>query len=113
MKEAFRKKGIVYLVFEYVENNLLEVLEKSPNGVHPSIIRKLMYQLLCGLAYLHELDIIHRDIKPENLLVSTKNELKICDFGFARLTRKEKGEIEMTDYVATRWYRPPELLVGG
>lgn len=75
-------------MFEYVENNLLEVLEKSPSGLNSNVIRKLMYQLVKGLAYLHKLDIVHRDIKPENLLVSSRNELKICDFGFARLTRK-------------------------
>ena len=86
---------------------MLEVLEKSPNGLHPTSIRKLIYQLISGLAYLHDLDIVHRDIKPENLLVSSQYELKICDFGFARQNRKEKGEVEMTDYVATRWYRPP------
>ncbi len=50
-----------------------------------------MYQLIKGLAYLHEQDIVHRDVKPENLLVSSRYELKICDFGFARLTKKEKG----------------------
>lgn len=47
-----------------------------------------MYQLIKGLAYLHDLDIVHRDIKPENLLVSSRYDLKICDFGFARLNRK-------------------------
>ena len=113
MKEAFRKKGIVYLVFEYVENNLLEVLEHSPNGLHPTHIRKIIFQLVQGLLYLHGLDVIHRDIKPENLLVSSHLELKICDFGFARQSKKDKSEQDLTDYVATRWYRPPELLVGG
>ena len=89
----------------------MEVLEKSPNGIKLPVIRTLIFQLLKGLAYLHDLNIIHRDIKPENLLVSKDNRLKICDFGFARQF-KEKEEV-MTDYVATRWYRPAELLVGG
>ncbi len=65
-----------------------------------------MYQLLKGLAYLHSQNIIHRDIKPENLLVSDRKELKICDFGFARQLKKA-NEDDFTDYVATRWYRPP------
>ena len=90
MKEAFRKKGIVYLVFEYVENNLLEVLENSQNGLPPNLIRKLIYQIIKGLAYLHSLGIVHRDIKPENLLVSSRYDLKICDFGFARQNKKDK-----------------------
>ena len=54
--------------------------------------------------------IIHRDIKPENILVSKNGVVKLCDFGFAR-TIAQPGEI-YTDYVATRWYRAPELLVG-
>ena len=53
---------------------------------------------------------MHRDIKPENLLI--KNEiLKVCDFGFARFYKDGQGQSQLTDYVATRWYRSPELLL--
>ena len=111
LREAFRRRGVVYLIFEYVRNNLLEVLEKSPDGLDHEMIRTIIFQLLKGLAYLHSMNIIHRDIKPENLLIGDENELKICDFGFARVQKKNHKE-PLTDYVATRWYRPPELLVG-
>ena len=92
LKEAFRKKGIVYLVFEYVQNNLLEVLEKSPDGLDPETIRLLLYQLLKGLAYMHSMSMLHRDIKPENLLISDRKELKICDFGFARHAKRSSED---------------------
>ena len=73
LKEAFRKKkGIVYLVFEYVPSNLLEVLERSPDGLDIRTIRILLYQIFKGLAYLHSQGVIHRDIKPENLLVGER-----------------------------------------
>ena len=62
------------------------------------------------LKQLFSFQIIHRDIKPENILVSKNGVVKLCDFGFAR-TLAQPGEI-YTDYVATRWYRAPELLVG-
>lgn len=112
LKQAFRKKGIVYLVFQYMQNNLLEVLQKSPDGLNHDLIRFFTYELLKGLAYMHSLNIAHRDIKPQNLLISDKKEMKICDFGFARQLKRAAGDEDLTDYVATRWYRPPELLVG-
>ena len=60
----------------------------------------------------HEHDVIHRDIKPENLLINVEHvALKLCDFGFAR-TIGGKSRGDLTDYVATRWYRAPELLLG-
>jgi cyclin-dependent kinase-like len=59
---------------------------------------------------MHSKNIIHRDIKPENLLISKKGTLKLCDFGFARKWTETNNNL--TDYVATRWYRAPELLLG-
>jgi len=65
---------------------------------------------LRGLKYIHSADVIHRDLKPRNLLVNTNCDLKICDFGLARAVPKTKVD-NLTDYVTTRWYRPPELLL--
>ncbi len=76
-----------------------------------------MYQLLCGLKYLHDNRIIHRDLKPGNLLVSRDCRLRITDFGLSRERPKGSGEHQdddidepMTQHVVTRWYRPPELM---
>ena len=108
-QDAFRRKGNLFLVFEFVDKNLLELLQEHPNGLEPNLIRHLIYQLCKSIKYLHEQNIIHRDIKPENLLITDKMESKLCDFGFARLV-SETNE-KLTDYVATRWYRAPELLL--
>ncbi|XP_042621964.1 mitogen-activated protein kinase 14B-like isoform X1 [Cyprinus carpio] len=69
-------------------------------------VQFLIYQILRGLKYIHSADIIHRDLKPGNLAVNEDCELKILDFGLARLT-----DDEMTGYVATRWYRAPEIML--
>eukprot|EP01137_Pigoraptor_chileana_P016535 Opistho-2@73444 len=111
LKEAFRRKGKLYLVFEYVEKNMLELLEERPNGVSIDHVRLYIYQLVKAIHWCHQNDVIHRDIKPENLLISSDYVLKLCDFGFAR-TLAPKGGGRYTDYVATRWYRAPELLLG-
>ena len=109
-KEAFKRKGNLFLVFEYVERNLLELLQDHPRGLDPKLIRSLIFQLCKSIKYLHDKNIIHRDIKPENLLVNDSMVLKLCDFGFAR-TIKNTPKEQLTDYVATRWYRAPELLL--
>ena len=108
-KEAFKRKGNLFLVFEYVEKNLLELLQEQPKGLDPSVIKKLIFQICLAIKYLHDMNIVHRDIKPENLLVHDNLKLKLCDFGFARTIKTSREKL--TDYVATRWYRSPELLL--
>lgn len=113
LREAFRRKGKLYLVFEFVEKSLLEVLEAHPNGVESETVRVLTWQLVRAIEYCHRHDVVHRDIKPENLLVNpSDNGVRLCDFGFARQLPTDLAAQPLTDYVATRWYRAPELLLG-
>ncbi|XP_076823971.1 uncharacterized protein LOC143470019 isoform X1 [Clavelina lepadiformis] len=108
--EVFRRRKRLYLVFEFVDHTVLDDLEKYPNGLNEMSVRKILWQVLRGVEFCHSHNIIHRDIKPENILNSRSGVIKLCDFGFAR-TLAAPGEV-YTDYVATRWYRAPELLVG-
>ena len=115
-QESFTHKGNLFLVFEYCEKNLLEVLEESPDGLSPKLIKSFVFQMCKAIEYMHKNNMIHRDIKPENLLIDENLNLKLCDFGFARKVKLDKNNNninEMTDYVATRWYRSPELLLSG
>ena len=113
-KEYFIHKKNLYLVFEFVEKNLLQLLENSQNGLQLKTIKYIIFQLIKAIKYLHSKNIIHRDIKPENILINSNLKLKLCDFGFSRNIKlnSNKNNISiMTDYVATRWYRAPELLL--
>jgi len=77
-------------------------------------IQNFLYQILCGLKYIHSAEVIHRDLKPGNILVTIQGDLKICDFGLARgISPKflKPRPHAITNYVATRWYRAPELLL--
>ncbi|NWU98726.1 CDKL2 protein, partial [Upupa epops] len=108
--EVYKKKKRWYLVFEFVDHTLLDDLKAFPNGLDYSRVRKYLFQIMRGIAFCHSHNIIHRDIKPENILISQSGVVKLCDFGFARTLAA--SEEAYTDYVATRWYRAPELLVG-
>jgi cyclin-dependent kinase-like len=107
--EAVKKDKKVYLVFEFIDYTVLELIQ-NPSNLNFQTVKRYIYQLLRALEYCHSQEVIHRDIKPENILVSSTGILKICDFGFAR---NIKSQTKLTAYVSTRWYRAPELLVGG
>ncbi|XP_011503608.1 PREDICTED: cyclin-dependent kinase-like 4 [Ceratosolen solmsi marchali] len=107
--EVFRRKRKLHLVFEYCEHTLLNEMEKFPTGCPELMTKQLIWQILQGVAYCHRLGCVHRDVKPENILITSEGIVKLCDFGFARML--SPGE-NYTEYVATRWYRAPELLVG-
>lgn len=111
LKDCFKKKNQLYLAIEFLPKNLLKLLEDNKNGLDQCLIMKIMFQLAKALIYMHNNDFIHRDIKPENILLSEDNNVKLCDFGFARALPSKNGSV-LTDYVATRWYRAPELLLG-
>ena len=94
------------LVDFYKENCLNSV--KSIILFLEHMIRNMMYQVLQGLAFMHKHGYFHRDMKPENLLCMGPDLVKIADFGLAREIRSRPP---YTDYVSTRWYRAPEVLL--
>ncbi|KAI3385639.1 hypothetical protein SNEBB_006925 [Seison nebaliae] len=104
-----KRRHRLHLVFEYCEYTLLNEIERHSKGMPEQYIQNITFQLLMGLNYIHQRMCIHRDIKPENILIHN-NVVKLCDFGFARSINSNHDKF--TEYVATRWYRAPELLVG-
>ncbi|CAL8304792.1 unnamed protein product [Lota lota] len=102
----------VYVVLDLMESDLHQIIH-SGQPLTPEHTRYFLYQLLRGLKYVHSANVIHRDLKPSNLLVNENCELKIGDFGMARglSSRPEESHSFMTEYVATRWYRAPELML--
>nr|XP_054749222.1 uncharacterized protein LOC129254733 [Lytechinus pictus]XP_054749223.1 uncharacterized protein LOC129254733 [Lytechinus pictus] len=111
-KEPLSEMKDVYVVFDLMESDLHQIIH-SNQPFSLEHIRFFLYQILRGLKYIHSADVIHRDLKPSNLLVNENCELKIGDFGMARglsTISADKKKMFMTSYVATRWYRAPELL---
>ncbi|XP_005047925.1 PREDICTED: cyclin-dependent kinase-like 1 isoform X4 [Ficedula albicollis] len=108
--EVFRRKRRLHLVFEYCEHTVLHELGKHPRGVPEYLVKSITWQTLQAVNFCHKHNCIHRDVKPENILITKHSVIKLCDFGFARILTGPSDYY--TDYVATRWYRCPELLVG-
>ncbi|GBG70112.1 hypothetical protein CBR_g5743 [Chara braunii] len=107
LKEVIRENDELYFVFEFMEYNLYQMMKDKDKYFPESKVRNWCYQVLLALAYMHKHGYFHRDLKPENLLV-TKDVIKVADFGLAREVRSRPP---YTDYVSTRWYRAPEVLL--
>mmetsp|Transcript_9853 Transcript_9853/g.8802 ORF Transcript_9853/g.8802 Transcript_9853/m.8802 type:complete len:376 (+) Transcript_9853:72-1199(+) len=101
----------IYLTFDHMETDLHAVIRA---GILQDIHKKyIIWQLLKALKYLHSAELVHRDIKPSNLLLNSDCHIKVCDFGLCRSVADNSGPTPvLTDYVATRWYRAPEILLG-
>lgn len=99
----------IYVVFELMESDLHQVI-KANDDLTKEHYQFFLYQLLRALKYIHTANVYHRDLKPKNILANANCKLKICDFGLARVAFSDTPTtVFWTDYVATRWYRAPEL----
>ncbi|XP_009129239.2 mitogen-activated protein kinase 17 [Brassica rapa] len=99
----------IYVVFELMESDLHHVL-KVNDDLTPQHHQFFLYQLLRGLKFMHSAHVFHRDLKPKNILANADCKIKICDLGLARVSFTDSpSAVFWTDYVATRWYRAPEL----
>ncbi|XP_035511553.1 cyclin-dependent kinase 12 isoform X2 [Morone saxatilis] len=108
----FKKdKGAFYLVFEYMDHDLMGLLESGLVQFSHEHVRSFMRQLMEGLDYCHKNNFLHRDIKCSNILLNNRGQIKLADFGLARLYNSEESR-PYTNKVITLWYRPPELLLG-
>ncbi|CAD1473142.1 unnamed protein product, partial [Heterotrigona itama] len=104
LKEVIRENDVLYFVFEYMKENLYQLMKDRDKLFPESVIRNIVYQVLQGLAFMHKHGFFHRDMKPENLLCMGPELVKIADFGLAREIRSRPP---YTDYV----YRAPEVLL--
>jgi tRNA A-37 threonylcarbamoyl transferase component Bud32 len=111
----------VYLVTDLMETDLHRIIY-SKQKLSIDHAQYFIYQVLRGLKYIHSCRVLHRDLKPSNLLVNSNCDLKICDFGLARglhkdpadpssLGSSDSGTLLLTEYVVTRWYRAPEIML--
>jgi len=102
----------IYIICDIMESDLHAVIRANIlEDIHKQYV---IYQLLKAIKYMHSGQMLHRDIKPSNILLNSDCHIKICDFGLARSVVQNNPDVNpvLTDYVATRWYRAPEILLG-
>lgn len=108
----------VYIVVDLMETDLHRIIY-SKQSLSIDHVQYFVYQILRALKYMHSANVLHRDLKPSNLLVNSNCDLKVCDFGLARgvfpddddLSQRTGGSMLLTEYVVTRWYRAPEIML--
>ncbi|ETM01357.1 CMGC/MAPK protein kinase [Phytophthora nicotianae] len=100
----------LYIIQPLMETDLCRIIH-SKESLSDDQVQYFLYQMLCGIHYLHSADVLHRDIKPSNILVNSDCRIKICDFGLARHANDRDLAEGLSEYVVTRWYRAPELLL--
>ena len=106
----------VYLVMPLMESDLSDVLttlKRSGQSLPAEHACFWSYEILRGLKYIHSANVLHRDLKPSNILINPKSDcnLKICDFGLSRVSDPDNPAEAYSEYVATRWYRAPEVMI--
>jgi len=107
LKEVIRENDVLHMVFEFMEANVYEFMKSRVKPIPETKVRNIMFQVTQALHHCHKGGYFHRDMKPENLLI-TGDIVKLADFGLAREIRARPP---FTDYVSTRWYRAPEVLL--
>lgn len=102
----------VYIVSDLMETDLHRVIY-SRQQLTNEHIQFFLYQMMCGLKYIHSAAVLHRDLKPSNILLNANCDLKLCDFGLSRGLKEAEGSTgaNLTEYVVTRWYRAPEIML--
>ncbi|KAF1313731.1 Cmgc/mapk protein kinase, partial [Globisporangium splendens] len=100
----------VYIISDLMETDLRRIIY-SRQPLTDDHIQYFLYQILRALKYIHSANVLHRDLKPSNLLLNSNCDLKICDFGLARGVESDEDNMELTEYVVTRWYRAPEIML--
>jgi len=101
----------VYIVSELMDTDLHQIIS-SQQPLTDDHCQYFLYQILRAMKYIHSAHVLHRDLKPSNLLLNGNCDLKVCDFGLARVAHPEENHAGfMTEYVATRWYRAPEIML--
>ncbi|KAJ3389002.1 negative regulator of the PHO system [Entophlyctis sp. JEL0112] len=110
--DVIHNEKTLTLVFEYMDQDLKKFMDTQGSGgaLSPTLCKTFLYQLLKGIAFCHENRVLHRDLKPQNLLINSKMELKIADFGLARAFGIPVNTF--SNEVVTLWYRAPDVLLG-